>query len=50
MKSQHYQSIIDQQPDIGWFEVHPENYMEKVALHYATLNVFAVTTHSRYTA
>ncbi|MCU7946257.1 MAG: hypothetical protein KZQ72_06385 [Candidatus Thiodiazotropha sp. (ex Cardiolucina cf. quadrata)] len=29
MKSQHYQSIIDQQPDIGWFEVHPENYRKR---------------------
>lgn len=29
LKSQHYQSIIDQQPDVGWFEVHPENYMGK---------------------
>ena len=27
LKSQHYHTIIEQQPDIGWFEVHPENYM-----------------------
>ncbi|MEJ2620303.1 MAG: DUF692 domain-containing protein [Candidatus Thiodiazotropha sp.] len=27
LKSQHYQSVIDEQPDVGWFEVHPENYM-----------------------
>ncbi len=27
LKAQHYQEIIDTQPDIGWFEVHPENYM-----------------------
>ena len=27
LKSQHYKQIIEQQPDIGWFEVHPENYM-----------------------
>jgi uncharacterized protein (UPF0276 family) len=27
LKSQHYQSIIDEHPDIGWFEIHPENYM-----------------------
>ncbi|MES9971204.1 MAG: DUF692 domain-containing protein [Candidatus Thiodiazotropha sp.] len=27
LKPKHYQAIIDEQPDIGWFEVHPENYM-----------------------
>lgn len=27
LKPKHYQTIIEQQPDIGWFEVHPENYM-----------------------
>ncbi|MES9836319.1 MAG: DUF692 domain-containing protein [Candidatus Thiodiazotropha sp.] len=27
LKPKHYQAIIEQQPDIGWFEVHPENYM-----------------------
>ncbi len=27
LKAQHYQAILEQQPDIGWFEVHPENYM-----------------------
>jgi uncharacterized protein (UPF0276 family) len=27
LKSQHYQSVIEDQPDIGWFEIHPENYM-----------------------
>lgn len=27
LKPQHYQDILDGQPDIGWFEVHPENYM-----------------------
>ncbi|MGH1485907.1 MAG: MNIO family bufferin maturase [Cellvibrionaceae bacterium] len=27
LKAQHYQHIIDNRPDIGWFEVHPENYM-----------------------
>ncbi|PVV17840.1 MAG: hypothetical protein B6D78_17845 [gamma proteobacterium symbiont of Ctena orbiculata] len=27
LKPRHYQAIIEQQPDIGWFEVHPENYM-----------------------
>ena len=27
LKAQHYQQVIEQQPDIGWFEIHPENYM-----------------------
>lgn len=27
LKAPHYQDVIDRQPDIGWFEVHPENYM-----------------------
>ncbi|WP_428622247.1 DUF692 domain-containing protein [Sedimenticola sp.] len=27
LKAPHYQTVIDNQPDIGWFEVHPENYM-----------------------
>ncbi|SMF44229.1 hypothetical protein SAMN02745866_02833 [Alteromonadaceae bacterium Bs31] len=27
LKAQHYQQIIETLPDIGWFEVHPENYM-----------------------
>jgi hypothetical protein len=27
LKAVHYQDIIDNQPDIGWFEIHPENYM-----------------------
>ncbi|RLW68789.1 MAG: hypothetical protein B6D71_12665 [gamma proteobacterium symbiont of Stewartia floridana] len=27
LKPQHYQSVIEEQPDIGWFEIHPENYM-----------------------
>ncbi len=27
LKSQHYSDILDGEPDIGWFEVHPENYM-----------------------
>jgi uncharacterized protein (UPF0276 family) len=27
LKPQHYGDILDGQPDIGWFEVHPENYM-----------------------
>lgn len=27
LKPEHYQDILDGAPDIGWFEVHPENYM-----------------------
>ena len=26
LRAAHYQSILDTQPDIGWFEVHSENY------------------------
>lgn len=27
LKSEHYREILETGPDIGWFEVHPENYM-----------------------
>lgn len=27
LKAVHYDRVIDEQPDIGWFEVHAENYM-----------------------
>ena len=27
LKAEHYREILDTEPDIGWFEVHPENYM-----------------------
>ncbi len=27
LKAEHYQNILETSPDIGWFEVHPENYM-----------------------
>jgi len=27
LKAEHYADILDSRPDIGWFEVHPENYM-----------------------
>jgi uncharacterized protein (UPF0276 family) len=27
LKPQHYKKILEEQPDLGWFEVHPENYM-----------------------
>jgi hypothetical protein len=27
LKPEHYRDILETRPDIGWFEVHPENYM-----------------------
>ena len=27
LKARHYQDILDENPDIGWFEIHPENFM-----------------------
>ena len=27
LKPEHYDIILDTKPDIGWFEIHPENYM-----------------------
>lgn len=27
LKPEHYRAILEDHPDIGWFEVHPENYM-----------------------
>ncbi|MBL1421074.1 MAG: DUF692 domain-containing protein [Alphaproteobacteria bacterium] len=27
LKAQHYKNILDEKPPLGWFEVHPENYM-----------------------
>lgn len=27
LKPEHYRDILESLPDIGWFEVHPENYM-----------------------
>jgi len=27
LKPAHYENVLSAQPDIGWFEVHPENYM-----------------------
>jgi uncharacterized protein (UPF0276 family) len=27
LKPEHYRDVLDACPDIGWFEVHPENYM-----------------------
>jgi uncharacterized protein (UPF0276 family) len=27
LKPEHYDTILETRPDVGWFEVHPENYM-----------------------
>jgi uncharacterized protein (UPF0276 family) len=27
LKPEHYDAVLEDHPDIGWFEVHPENYM-----------------------
>lgn len=27
LKPEHYREILDTSPDIGWFEIHAENYM-----------------------
>ncbi|MEM6985068.1 MAG: DUF692 family multinuclear iron-containing protein [Pseudomonadota bacterium] len=27
LKHQHYEHILDNRPDVGWFEVHAENYL-----------------------
>lgn len=27
LKPQHYKDIFETKPDLGWFEIHPENYM-----------------------
>ncbi len=29
LKPEHYETILENKPAIGWFEVHPENYMGK---------------------
>lgn len=39
LKADHYDDILGGKPDIGWFEVHPENYMGKggPSHHYLTV-------------
>jgi len=27
LKPEHYRDVLERQPEVGWFEVHPENYM-----------------------
>jgi uncharacterized protein (UPF0276 family) len=35
LKPDHYDTIVDSWPDIGWFEIHPENYLcDGGAQHY----------------
>jgi len=36
LKPQHYDDILSQQPDVGWFEIHAENYLGAggAPLHY----------------
>ncbi len=36
-KLEHAQDVLSQTPDIGWFEVHPENYMVKGGPRHAIL-------------
>ncbi len=38
LKAVHYAEILDTLPDIGWFEVHPENFMGKGGLPHKYLN------------
>jgi uncharacterized protein (UPF0276 family) len=39
LKSAHYTEILNTQPDVGWFEVHPENYMGKGGLPHKYLTL-----------
>lgn len=35
LKAEHYHTILENKPDVGWFEIHPENYMGQGGLpHY----------------
>jgi len=36
-KLEHARAILDDQPEVGWFEVHPENYMVAGGPRHATL-------------
>ena len=44
LKAQHYQTILDDAPDTGWFEIHPENYMGAGGLPHKYL----AAIHERY--
>lgn len=43
LKAQHYQDIIEHQPDVGWFEIHAENYMGDGGPPHAYLNKISET-------
>ena len=55
LKPQHYQDILGSLPDVGWFEIHAENYLgaggaplhnlEKICQHYP-LSIHGVGTVS----
>lgn len=38
LKAQHYQEVLETNPNVGWFEVHPENYMGEGGLPHHFLN------------
>jgi hypothetical protein len=49
LRGPHYQDILDQTPDIGWIEVHPENYFGGGAhRHYLTeaRKIYALSFHA----
>ena len=51
LKAQHYDAILDGKPDLGWFEVHAENYMGAGgAPHHYLTPLSAATIRSRCTA
>lgn len=41
LKAQHYQCILEQRPTLGWFEIHPENYMGNGGLPHKYLTQIA---------
>jgi len=43
LKAQHYQDIIEHQPDVGGFEIHAENYMGNGGSPHAYLNKICET-------
>ena len=38
LKPQHFDFILEEQPDIGWLEIHPENYMSAGGPHHYYLS------------
>ena len=43
LKGEHYKSILETKPDLGFFEIHAENYMGDGGLPHATLNTIRET-------